>query len=259
MAHSFENFILSQINDNNNGKLIVLGARPAMGKSTFLATTAKILAIDNGLPTAIFSLEMSIEHLVRRILSITSNIPCYRLHSGDLNNEEEKKVRSCMDDMASKPLYINDTANMDISEIKKGLKKLVKDKDIRYILIDYLQLISASDEKLRERQLEYICRGLKKTAEEFHITIIAASQCGRHSTSQNNMIPTLYDLFSYSIAKGIIDNVWLLYRPSYYKIFENRHDNGTKNIAGLHLYKGDTKVSEEKFIFDESIPEFGSS
>ena len=108
--------------------------------------------------------------------------------------------------------------------------------------------------KIREKQLRYICQILKDATKELHITIILASQCHRSVSSKTRIIPTLEDLSLSS--EDIIDDVWLLYRPSYYKIFEDEQGNDVTNIADLLLYKGDKKVSEEKFIFDISIPKF---
>ena len=144
--------------------------------------------------------------------------------------------------------------HLDISEMKIRLQQLVKDKGVRFVLIDYLHLINASDEKIRDKQLRYICKVLKDATKELHITIILASQCHRSVSSKTRIIPTLEDLSLSS--EDIIDDVWLLYRPSYYKIFEDEQGNDVTNIADLHLYKGDTKFSEEKFIFDISIPRF---
>lgn len=103
--------------------------------------------------------------------------------------------------------------------------------------------------KIREKQLRYICQILKDATKELHVTIILASQCHRSVSSKTSIIPTLED-FSLS-SEDIIDDVWLLYRPSYYKIFEDEQGNDVTNTAELHLYKGGKKkVSEEKFIFD---------
>ena len=253
MANNFENFILEKV-INNNDDLIVLGSRPAMGKTTFIITVAKYLAIDREIPTAVFSLEMAKKQVDRRILSVVSNLPCEKIYLDDLSAEEKVKINSSKDYVSSKPLYIDDTAGLDISEMKIRLQQLVKDKGVRFVLIDYLHLINASDEKIRDKQLRYICKVLKDATKELHITIILASQCHRSVSSKTRIIPTLEDLSLSS--EDIIDDIWLLYRPSYYKIFDDEQGNDVTNIADLHLYKGDTKVSEEKFIFDKSIPKF---
>ena len=252
MQRKFDDFILSQVIDKDSDDLIVLGARPAIGKSTLLLTAAKYLAIDTELPTAVFSLEMSKEQVFRRLISVTSNFPGERIFHDDLSTEEKVKIESTRDYISSKPLYIDDTPALDISEIKNRLQQLVKDKGVRFVLIDYLHLINASKENNRGKQLRYICQMLKDATKELHITIILASQCPRSILSKTRIIPTVEDLSLSS--EDIIDNFWLLYRPSYYSIFEDENGNDIRNLIELHLYQGNTKVSEEKFYFDRSIP-----
>ena len=253
MANNFEDFILEKV-INSNDVLIVFGSRPAIGKTTFLITVAKYLAIDRDIPTAVFSLEMSKKQVDRRLISVVANFSGEKFYHDDWSPEEKVKINSFKEYISSKPLYIDDTAGLDISEMKIRLKKLVNENGVRFVLIDYLHLINASDEKIREKQLRYICQILKDATKELHVTIILASQCHRSISSKTRVIPTLEDLSLSS--EDIIDDVWLLYRPSYYKIFEDEQGNDVTNIADLHLYKGGKKVSEEKFIFDISIPKF---
>lgn len=252
MTQTFENFILNNVINNDRNDFIVLGGRPAMGKTAFIATAAKILSLDNKIPTAVFSLECTAVQFVKRIIGITSDVPSERVKSGEMSDYEIEKINL----ISEMPLYIDDTPTLDISEMKSQLQSLVIEHGVRYVLVDYLQLLRATQDTIREKELRYICQSLKSFSEEFQITIIAASQCSRYLPQLINHIPTLKDLPIYSIAKDFIDVVWLLYRPSYYQLFEDEQGHDITDIAGLHIYEDDTKILETEFTFDKTIPKF---
>jgi replicative DNA helicase len=183
----------SRLNNNLNGwqnsDLVIIGARPATGKTAFCLNLVTNIIRQN-IPCAVFSLEMSSKQLVDRLISNVTNIEAYRLKSGDL---DESHWTSLHTQKWTYPLYIDDTASLNILDFKARARRMVKDLGVKFIVVDYLQLMTTYDTGNREQQLGSISRGLKATAKELNVPIISLAQLSR-DVEKSNRLPMLSDL-----------------------------------------------------------------
>lgn len=254
MQRKFDDFIMSQVIDKYNDDLIVLGARPAIGKSTFLASLAKILSLDNDIPTVVFCPEMAKEVFVRRILQIVLGVSREDIASDDFwDIFDNKQVDDSVADICEKPLYIDDTPAIDIEELKRKLYTLVQEHGVKFVLIDYLQLLNTTKGTSRQENIRYICQTLKAISKELHLIIVLASQCRRNLTNGSN-VPVPDDVSLFESFDDVIEHTWTLYRPSYYNVFEDERGCDVSNTIELHRYNGKDFIAKETFIFDKSIP-----
>jgi replicative DNA helicase len=182
-----------RLNNNLNGwqnsDLVIIGARPATGKTAFCLNLVTNI-IKQNIPCAVFSLEMSSKQLVDRLISNVTNIEAYRLKSGDL---DESHWTSLHTQKWTYPLYIDDTASLNILDFKARARRMVKDLGVKFIVVDYLQLMTTYDTGNREQQLGSISRGLKATAKELNVPIISLAQLSR-DVEKSNRLPMLSDL-----------------------------------------------------------------
>ena len=177
------------LNGWQNSDLVIIGARPATGKTAFCLNLVTNIIRQN-IPCAVFSLEMSSKQLVDRLISNVSNIEAYRLKSGDLTESNWTTLHS---QQWTFPLYIDDTASLNILDFKARARRMVKDLGVKFIVVDYLQLMTTYDTGNREQQLGSISRGLKATAKELNIPIISLAQLSR-DVEKSNRMPMLSDL-----------------------------------------------------------------
>ena len=196
----------------NKSDLILLAARPGMGKTSFALNIAKNVSSD--FRTAIFSLEMSKEQLASRLISMEGKIPGNKLRSGHLNPDEWVKLTQVSDEFSNLNLYIDDTAGITVSEMKAKTRRLGK---VQLVVIDYLQLISSNRRNSnRVQEISEITRQLKIMAKELNIPIICLSQLSRASEQRTDHRPLLSDLRDSGSIEQDADIVIMLYRPGYY-------------------------------------------
>jgi len=203
----------------NEGDLIIIAARPSMGKTAFaLNLGLNVLKQNKGV--AIFSLEMPAEQLMLRMLSAASKIPLQDIRRGSLNEEEWSKLSAIADEIANKPLFVDDEGYINIHTIRAKLRKLkAQNPDLSLAIIDYLQLI-ASDQKERHLAIAEISRSLKLLARELQIPIIALSQLNRALESRPNKRPMLSDLRESGAIEQDADIIMFIYRDDVYKAIE---------------------------------------
>lgn len=216
--------------------LVVVGARPGMGKSAFVVSCAKNAAVDFNKPTAIFSLEMSTEQLAARIQSNMSEIELSRVQKNQLSEEEERAVDFECKALYKAPLYIDDTPGLTLIELKTKARKLVAKFKVELIIIDYLQLMSGGDGGgNREQEISAISRGLKGLAKELDIPIIALSQLSRQVENRpgGSKRPQLSDLRESGAIEQDADMVLFCYRPAYYELETHIIENVEFPSAGL--------------------------
>jgi len=201
------------------GDLIILAARPSMGKTALALNIAlKVLKQDKGV--AIFSLEMPAEQLMLRMLSAAGKIPLQDLRRGNLNDSEWSKLTAVADELSEKPLFVDDEGNVNIHTIRAKLRKLkIQNPDLSLAIIDYLQLIS-SDQRERHLAIAEISRSLKLLARELQIPIIALSQLNRSLESRPNKRPMLSDLRESGAIEQDADIIMFIYRDDVYKALE---------------------------------------
>lgn len=200
--------------------LIIIAARPAMGKTAFVLSMAKNMAVNMNTPVAFFSLEMSNLQLVNRLLSNACEIEGSKIKTGDLTPIEWQRLQSRGSLLKGSPLYVDDTPSLSVLELRTKARRLVRERNIQLIIIDYLQLMNASGMKFgsREQEVSMISRSLKQLAKELNIPIIALSQLNRsvESRTNDNKRPQLSDLRESGAIEQDADIVCFIHRPEYY-------------------------------------------
>ena len=212
--------------------LIIIAARPAMGKTAFALNIAQNVAKNSDKPVAIFSLEMGAESLVERMLSAEGLIPSYHVRTGNLSESEWRRMISAQERLAKGKIFIDDTAGIRISEIRSKAKRLAQENGgLGLIVIDYLQLIEGRGRENRQQEVSEISRQLKIIAKELKVPVIALSQLSRGVDQRNDKRPILSDLRESGSIEQDADIVAFLYREAYYKRDEQEEpDNVTELI-----------------------------
>jgi replicative DNA helicase len=227
--------------------LIILGARPSMGKTAFALNILANLARKN-IPVAIFSLEMSAEQLTNRLFSLYGLINSNSIRLGKLDGNDLERLTLTASILSEKPLFIDDTAGLNISQLRTKARKLKREKDIQLLVIDYLQLMQGTSKKYdRQQEISEISRQLKLLARELNITIIALSQLSRAVESRQDKRPMLSDIRESGAIEQDADIVMFLYRDEYYNANTNdkglteliiaKHRNGAIGIINLKFSK----------------------
>ncbi len=221
--------------------LIILAARPAMGKTAFVLSIARNAAVDFKKPVAVFSLEMSAVQLANRLISGEAEIDQEKLRNGNLTEAEWHQLNTKINRLSSAPIYIDDTAGLSVSELKTKCRKLKKQHGIQMIIIDYLQLMRGDDGRgngNREQEISYISRSLKMLAKELEVPVIALSQLSRAvETRGGDKRPMLSDLRESGSIEQDADMVMFLYRPEYYKLDTFADGSPTQGYAEVMIEK----------------------
>lgn len=213
--------------------LIILAARPSMGKTSLALNIAQNVATKQGVPVGIFSLEMSKEQLIDRLLASEAGIDSWKLRTGNLEDKDFEKINKAMGVLAEAPLYIDDSAMANVMEMRTKARRLQSEHDLGLIVIDYLQLMSGragSDNRVQE--ISEISRGLKGLARELNVPVIALSQLSRSVEQRNPKIPQLSDLRESGSIEQDADVVMFIYREDYYE-----KETEKKNIAEILIKK----------------------
>ena len=231
-----------------NSDLIIIAARPAMGKTAFVLSMAKNMAIDQKIPTAVFSLEMSNVQLVNRLIVNVCEIEGEKIKSGQLAPYEWEQLDYKINSMQDAPLYIDDTPSLSVFELQTKARRLVREHGIKIIFIDYLQLMNASGMSFGNRQEEVskISRSLKGLAKELNIPIVALSQLNRQvenrvadksTNGSEAKRPQLSDLRESGAIEQDADIVCFIHRPEYYKIYADEKGNDLHGMAEIIIAK----------------------
>lgn len=200
--------------------LFILAARPAMGKTAFVLNLAHNVAVQAKEPVLVFSLEMSKEQLVDRVLSMESGVDAWALRTGNLTDNDFEKLSMAMGTLSEAPIYIDDTPGLTISDLRTKARREAHSRPLGLIIVDYLQLMSggsrfgSSDNRVQE--ISEISRGLKMVARELNVPLIALSQLSRSVESRSPQIPQLSDLRESGSIEQDADVVAFLYREDYY-------------------------------------------
>lgn len=209
--------------------LVILAARPGMGKTAFVLSMARNMSVGHQIPTAIFSLEMSNVQLITRMISSETGISSEKLRKATLNDAEWKQLYSKVKTLEDAPLYIDDTPALSIFDLRAKARRLVSQHGVKLIIIDYLQLMTLGGGKStgnREQEISTISRSLKSIAKELNIPVIALSQLSRSvETRGGSKRPLLSDLRESGAIEQDADIVSFIYRPEYYKL--DVWDDGT--------------------------------
>lgn len=257
--------------------LIIIAARPAMGKTAFVLSMAKNIAVDFKRPVAIFSLEMSNVQLVNRLIMNVCEIEGSKIRNGKLSKAEWLKLENNINVLRDAPIYVDDTPGLSVYELRSKARKLVKDKKVELIIIDYLQLMNATGANFgsREQEVSIISRTLKGLAKELDIPVIALSQLSRavekRDSSNSNVDgkkPLLSDLRESGAIEQDADMVCFIHRPEYYKLYDDgngkdlrglgqiivaKHRNGATDEIWLRFIGKYTRFQNEDDAYDESL------
>jgi replicative DNA helicase len=217
--------------------LIILAARPSMGKTTLALNIAHHVATKEGIPVGIFSLEMGKEQLIDRMLASESGIDAWKLRNGRLEDSDFPKINDAMAVLSEAPIYIDDSAVTNIMEMRTKARRLQTEHDLGLIVVDYLQLISGrkstgSDNRVQE--VSEISRGLKSLARELNCPVLAMSQLSRSVESRTPPIPMLSDLRESGSIEQDADVVMFIYREEYYKREESEQPGVAQILISKH-------------------------
>lgn len=225
----------------HNSDLILIAARPAMGKSAFALNIATNAALKAKVPAVLFSLEMSKEQMVNRILCSEAMVDSNKVRTGKIDDDDWIKLADTMGDLSEAPIYIDDTPGISINEIRAKCRKLKLEKNIGLVVIDYLQLVQGSSKRAqgsREQEISEISRSLKILAKEINVPVIALSQLSRAPEQRPDHRPMLSDLRESGAIEQDADIVMFLYRDDYYN--EDSEDKGLAEVIVAKHRAGST-------------------
>lgn len=232
-----------------NSDLVILAARPSMGKSTFALNIAHHVAVKEGIPVGIFSLEMSQDQLVDRLLAAESGVDSWKLRTGNLEDTDFAKLNEAMGTLSEAPIFIDDTPVLNAMEMRTKARRIQSEHGLGLLIVDYLQLMSGrsnSSGDNRVQEVSEISRGLKALARELNIPVVALSQLSRSVESRSPQIPQLADLRESGSIEQDADVVMFIYREDYYNpeterqhvtdIFIKKHRNGPTGQTELYFH-----------------------
>ena len=243
----------------HEGNLIILAARPAMGKTALALNIAKHVATMERKPAVIFSLEMGAEELIERMLASEGMVPAYHLKTGNLSTDEWKRLVQAQNNLYDAPIFVDDTAGIRISEIRSNARKLVQEiGDLGVIIIDYLQLITGAKGENRQQIVSEISRELKILAKDLKVPVIALSQLSRAVEQRQDKRPMLADLRESGSIEQDADIVAFLYRDAYYQK-EQADSQEVNNVTELILEKNrHGSLGTVKLYFHKEYTKFSS-
>jgi len=250
-----------------NSDLIIIAARPAMGKTAFLLSMARNIAVGHKIPMALFSLEMASVQLITRMIASETKISSEKLRKGQMSDEEWERLFSNVSELENAPLYIDETPSLSIFDFRAKCRRLVMQHGVRIIMVDYLQLMTASSGGKgvgnREQEIAMISRSLKAIAKELNVPVIALSQLSRTVETRPGKRPQLSDLRESGAIEQDADIVSFIFRPEYYKIAvwdndEEGQESSTENQAELIIAKHrNGATADVRLSFMKHFAKFG--
>ena len=245
---------LDEITDGwQKSDLIIIAGRPAMGKTSFAVSLLKNIAVDQQIPSAFFSLEMSSVQLADRLVSNVTNLECSKIIKGQLSDPEIYIYEKRISTLCTSPIFIDDTPGLSILELRTKARRLVREHGVGVIFVDYLQLMNANGIPFHSRQEEIaiISRHLKGLAKELDIPVIALSQLNRGVESREGLEgkrPQLSDLRESGAIEQDADVVLLVHRPEYYRIYTDENGNDLHGMAQIIVAKNRKGATGDVFL-----------
>lgn len=256
--------------------LVIIAARPSMGKTAFVLTMARNMAVEHRIPVAFFSLEMSSKQLVKRLLVSETGLSSEKIRGGKkLQDYEIVQLHERIKDLTAAPLFIDDTPSISVYELRSKARRLVSNAGVKLIIVDYLQLMTGPPELrgMREQEVSNISRSLKAIAKELSIPVIALSQLSRDVEKRGgNRIPQLSDLRESGAIEQDADIVMFIHRPDYYgteeegavpgqaQIIIAKHRNGSTDVVPMIFRKNEARfvdANEGGFLVpEEDVEEY---
>jgi replicative DNA helicase len=220
--------------------LVIIAARPAMGKTALVLTMARNAAVEFNMPVLFFTLEMSSLQVVNRLISAEAELTQDKIRKGQIRDDEFVQLNEHIKKLATAPFFIDDTPALSVTDLSTKARNLKESSDIQLIVIDYLQLMkSGMDENggNREQEISYISRSLKSLAKELGLPIIAVSQLSRDVEKRNSKRPQLSDLRDSGALEQDADMVAFIYRPEYYGLDVFEDNEQSRGIAEISIAK----------------------
>jgi replicative DNA helicase len=239
-----------------NSELLILAARPSMGKTAFALNLAENVAVRGNKPVAIFSLEMSKESLLLRLLSADAKIDSHKFRTGDLNQEDKARIPRSLSRLSDAPLWIDDAGSATVVEMGAKLRRLKRDKGLSLVVVDYLQLVSARGRfGNRNEEVSSITRGLKGLAKELKVPVLCLSQLTR-APEREDREPRLADLRESGAIEQDADVVMFIHRPNFYKKSDevSVEERGEADLIIAKQRNGPTDAI--RFVFQGSFTRF---
>jgi replicative DNA helicase len=235
--------------------LVVIAARPGMGKSSFMLSIVLHIAFEEKLPLAIFSLEMSAQQLVLRMLSMLSGVPLQNMRQGFLSDEDWEKVVRAILELSSRDIYIDDSPSLSTTELRIKSRKLKQEKGVGIIFVDYLQLLKTPYRgATRQEEVAEISKSLKALAKELNIPVVALAQLSRQVEQRSDKRPQLADLRESGQIEQDADLIIFIHRPEYYKKNPPPEEEGLAEIIVAKQRQGPTGLI--KLAFDKDTTMF---
>ena len=238
----------------HNSDLIIVAGRPSAGKTSFATTIAQHVAVAEKKPVALFSLEMSVEQLVQRLLCSEANVDSQRLRGGFIDDDEWQRITEAMGSLSDAPMFIDDSANITAMELRTKARRLKAEHDISAVFIDYLQLMQGSGKENRVQEVSEISRSLKGLARELNVPVVALSQLSRAVESRTPHIPILSDLRESGSIEQDADVVMFVHREEMYDqntekkniadIIVAKHRNGPVGTIPLRWFSSQTRFAD---------------
>jgi replicative DNA helicase len=242
-----------------NTDLMIIAARPAMGKTAFVLSMARNMAVLKQVPVAVFSLEMSSLQLVNRLIAAETELGSEKIKSGKLEDWEWELFNRRIKNLENAPLYIDDTPALSVFEFRAKCRRLKMQYDIGIVIVDYLQLMTAGTDVKgnREQEVSTISRNLKAIAKEINVPIIALSQLNRSVESRDGKRPQLSDLRESGAIEQDADMVMFIHRPEYYGITQDTDGNSLIGVAEIIIAKHrNGSVGDVQLAFKASLARF---
>ncbi|ADC89440.1 replicative DNA helicase [Thermocrinis albus DSM 14484] len=231
--------------------LVIVAARPGMGKSSFMLSIALHIAVEERVPVVIYSLEMTKEQLVLRLLSMTSGVPLQNLRKGFVGEEEDRKLMAAALELAKADIIIDDTPNLSTVDLRIRSRKLKKERNVGAVFVDYLQLLRPPHRRSsRQEEVAEISRNLKALAKELELPVIALAQLSRQVEHRSDKRPQLADLRESGQIEQDADLILFIHRPEYYKKNPSPEEQGIAEIIVAKQRQGPTGIVKVAFIKD---------
>lgn len=245
------------------GTLTILAARPAMGKTALALNILANVAIRRQIPSAIFSLEMTATELATRIISAQSRVDSSCIKKGALSDEQWDSIMNSIEKMHDSPLFIDDGSGITISTLRDRARRLQMQRGIKFIVVDYLQLLTSGSKRVQNREQEVadIARGLKNLSKELSVPVLALAQLNRSVESRSDKHPFLSDLRESGSIEQDADNILFIHRPAYYdkslgednvaEIMIAKQRNGATGSVNLHWNGKLTEFSNLETVYND--------
>lgn len=243
------------LNGLQAGEMIIVAARPSMGKTAIVLNMIETIAGVGNLPVGMFSLEMSRDSLAGRMIATRARVDAHKIRRGLCNVHEMQELAQAVSQLQNMPIFVDDSSSLTLSELRTKARRMKRQQDIRGLFLDYIQLMEGAGEENRQQQISTISRGIKSIARELDVPVIALSQLNRQVEGREDHRPRMSDLRESGSLEQDADVIILLHREDYYHVGEDTYE--PTNIAELIVAKQrNGPTGTVKLVFNRSTTRF---